>query len=117
MTRIRCFGTLPQLVFGTSAVRLALVPSIFDQCRSRLLYGSRHIGADQNLACPQRMQKEKKKRHVLGFNRHETGHFLSGEDPPKHDNGSKDNLMYEDQPYGAFLPKDRILRWFPNLDE
>jgi hypothetical protein len=43
--------------------------------------------------------------------------ILSGEDPPKHDNRSKDNLMYEDQPYGAFLPKDRILRWFPNLDE
>jgi hypothetical protein len=66
---------------------------------------------------PNGCRKKRRKRRVLGFNRHETGHFLSGEHPPKHDNGSKDNLMYEDQTHGAFLPNDRILRWFPNLDE
>ncbi len=47
---------------------------------------------------------------------HETGHFLSGETQPRHDNSSKENLMFGNSPHGAFLSKEWVLRWFPDLN-
>jgi hypothetical protein len=46
---------------------------------------------------------------------HELGHFLSGALLPKHDDGATENLMHDGAPHGSFLPKNRIMMWYPDL--